>query len=137
MFKYLVKKFNIIKSFAGKYIPTPVKKEYKTMKSGMDTIRERFFDNYTQANRNAKLRGNTKIGAFTKGVTTAIADTHITKKEIPPLFAIAGGCSFPYPGTTEAGYVIGKVLTSKPATQVFKAGKKVVTNAYSALPIIL
>lgn len=128
VFKYLAKKFNICKSIIGKYIPTPVKKEYSTMKNGMNTIRDRFLDNYTQASRNARLSGDTKPYAFTKGLTSAISQTPISRNEIPSLFAIAGGCSFPYPGTTEAGYVIGKVLTSKP---VYNTGKKVI----SALPI--
>lgn len=128
VFKYLAKKFNIFKSFAGKYIPTPVKTEYNTMKTGIDTIRNRFLDNYTQASRNARLSGSTKSYAFIEGLTSAIAQTRISRNEIPSLFAIAGGCSFPYPGTTEAGYVIGKVLTSKP---VYNTGKRVI----SALPI--
>jgi len=137
MFKFILKKYNIVKNFLGKYIPTPIKNEYKTMKNGMDAITDRFYTNYNKAKVNAKMRGKTSFIAAQEGLTSAIAQTRITKNEIPPLFAIAGGCSLPYPGTTEAGYAIGRILTSKPAVKVYKSGKKAVVNTYSAVNNVL
>jgi len=137
MFKVILKKYNIFKSFLGKYIPTPIKKEYKTMKNGIDTIADTFYTNYSKAKVNAKMRGKTSFIATQEGLTSAIAQTRITKNEIPPLFAIAGGCSLPYPGTTEAGYAIGKILTSKPAATVYTTGKKAVVKTYSAINNVL
>ncbi len=137
MFKFILKKYNIVKSFLGKYIPTPIKKEYKTMKNGIDEITDRFYTNYNNAKVNAKMRGKTSFIATQEGFTSAIAQTRITKNEIPPLFALAGGCSLPYPGTTEAGYAIGKILTSKPATKVYTTSKKAVVSTYSAINNVL
>lgn len=138
MFKYFLKKFYVVKNFAGKYIPTPIKKEYKTMKNGMDDLTDKFFKNYYQARTRAKLQGRTKFGALNEGLVNAIAQTKITKKEIPPLCALAGACSFlPYPGITEAGYAIGKILTSKPASKIYTTSKKAVVNTYSAVNNIL
>ncbi len=137
MFKYLVKKINTLKGFAVKYIPTSVKSEYKAMKNGIDTVRNNFFENYTLARRLTRLRGKTDVVAFTNGVTSAIAQTRITKNEIPSLFAIASGCSLPYPGTTEAGYVLGKVLTSKPAIKVYNGCRRAVTGVYASIPTVL
>lgn len=132
MFKYFFKKFNAVKSFIGKYVPAPIKSEYHTMKNGIDDLTEKFHDNYFKANLSAKLRGKTKANAIAEGIVSAIGQTRITKNEIPPLFAIAGGCSF-YPGTTEAGYAVGKLLTSKPATKVLNISKKAVISTYNSV----
>lgn len=137
MFKCLIKNFNTLKGIVAKYIPTSVKSEYKTMKNGIDAIGDNFYKNYTHAHRIAKLRGNTKAMAVKEGLTSAIAETRITKNEIPSLFAIAGGCSFPCPGTTEAGYALGRILTSKPAIKVYNGCRRVVTGAYSSIPTVL
>lgn len=137
MFKCLVKNYNIVKNFLWKHLPNPVKCEYKTMKNGINALGDNFYKNYTHAHRVAKLRGNTKTMAVKEGLTSAIAQTCITKNEIPPLFAIAGGCSFPCPGTTEAGYALGRILTSKPAIKAYKGCKRAVTGVYSSIPTVL
>lgn len=133
MYKLILKNFNSAKSFLAIWLPSPVKKEYKLMKSGIDSFVEQFNENYYRASSLAKCQGKTRIGRIQEGVTTAIAKTHITKAEIPTIFAIAGGCAFPFPFTTEAGYAIGRIVTSKPAVRVFNAGNNVVRKTYSKI----
>lgn len=152
MFKFILNIFNKSKGAAVKYIqpiidktngtvdkilPKFVKNEIKTMKSGVANLSGRFHDNYFIARKAPELRGMTRLNALHRSLGPALVKTSITKQDIPSLFAIAGGCSCPLPGTTEAGYIVGRLLTSKPAGKIYSAGKNVYHSTYSTFNNIL
>lgn len=134
MFKTIVGGISKIKRFftsLEKYIPSLVKKEYKVMKNTTYNFRDKILSNYTSGVRKAQLQRKTPIEKFANGLNDVMVKTTLSEKEIPPLFALTGCVAFPYPGTMEAGYTLGKFVTSKPVMKVINSGKNVVTSSYS------
>lgn len=114
-----------------KYIPSPIKNEYKIMQDSTYKFRDKILENYTSGIRLAQMKKKTPAAKFVSGLNNVVAKTTIGKKEIPSMLALTGCVAFPYPGTMEAGYTVGRLVTSKPVMKVLNSGKNVLTNSYS------
>ncbi|MCM1340086.1 MAG: hypothetical protein NC191_10485 [Muribaculaceae bacterium] len=136
MFKTVINGFKAIKkciTTLEKVLPKPVKKEFNTMYGGVNNLRTRIRQNYYIGRLSEEILGSNKFISVAKGVKSALTTTKITQNEIPSLCALTGLAAVPLPGGMEAGYVVGRLATSKPAMKALSTGKNIVTSGYSAL----
>ncbi len=115
------------KNLYDRYVPVCVQNEINTMQSGIKELNSQIKTNYKNGSLYDRLHKNGPLDIFASGTASVLANTKITRKEIPSLFAMAA-TPIPFPLTSPIAYALGRVATSDRAVNVYKNGKRVLNT---------
>lgn len=65
------------------------------------------------------MNGTRKAKSVTSGIVSALTTTKTAKDDIPSLFALASFAT-PLPLGMQAGYAVGRIISSKSTTKILK-----------------
>lgn len=136
MFKVLLKKANVLKEFLGHYVPAPVKNEVKLMKKGMNSIINRYDNNYYNSYMVSKLQGKNIYTAAGNSCFTTLKNMRIKKEEVPAVAGLVAG-ALPIPASSAIGYALARVATCNKAVAMYHTGGSAVKSAYATFGHIL
>ena len=115
------------KNLYDRYVPVCAKSEIDTMITGNKMLQSQIKENFKTGSAYDRLHKNGLLSVVSSGTGAVLANTKITKENVPSLFAMAA-TPIPFPLTSPIAYALGRVATSDRAVNVYKNGKKVLST---------